>query len=160
MVIVYHQGDTSVKGSWVRIKMRVKRQSECDSLRRGQSHSLCLFTQTKKIAEQSLFVMQMCYNTPASHESGEPYRSGTGEDRLPCPPRDRRQFCMTANTMFTGNTGHISLKRTTWLRVVHPYRGALLVSVHSFQARPGLSVSALERESAPLFHVPEWFRAL
>ena len=56
----------------------------------------------------SPIVMQMWYNTHVFRESGEPDRSGTGEDRLPCPPRDRRQFCMTANTAFIGNTGHIS----------------------------------------------------
>ncbi len=34
-----------------------------------------------------------------------------------------------------------------------PHWGALLVSMHSFQARPGLPVSAWGRESAPLLHV-------
>ena len=63
---------------------------------------------THAINTPSPFVMQICYNTHVFHESGEPYRSGTGEDRLPCPPRDRRQLCMTANTAFIGNTGHIS----------------------------------------------------
>lgn len=64
--------------------------------------------QKKTIPSPSPIVMQICYNAYVFHESGESYRSGTGEDRLPCPPRDRRQLCMTANTAFIGNTGHIS----------------------------------------------------
>lgn len=36
-----------------------------------------------------------------------------------------------------------------------PHWGALLVSMHSFQARPGLPVSAWGRESAPLLHVSD-----
>ena len=71
------------------------------------THTVNLVKPNKKMFPSPI-VMQMCYNTHVFHESGEPYRSGTGEDRLPCPPRDRRQLCMTANTAFIGNTGHIS----------------------------------------------------
>ena len=62
----------------------------------------------KEFTLPSLIVMKICYNTHVFRESGEPDRSGTCEDRLPCPPRDRRQFCMTTSTAFIGNTGHIS----------------------------------------------------
>ena len=105
--------------------------------------------------------MRICYNKFVLHGSGEPYRLGTGEDSLPCPPRSR--ITVLHDSKHDVHRKYWSYFTQTNDMVVGcaPHIGAyLLVSVHSFRARPGLSVSAWKRESAPLFHVLERFQAL